>query len=663
MADSNMEDPTPHSAVIEDLHGLEFSTDEEDNTDSHAIERLNLNPCLSLSAVQAIGGSRPYNSATTLAPYFGERDHGAFKRKLPIMLGTHFSEVYAAISTLRGDRPPGVKWPKIQEKLKAAREHYSLTVHPLLPDTRSWDVSDWLVRYVYFARLKLFAVGDPSSYAAAGIPETLHDDRAYSTWLLLYKWRASAEKQAANKPGGATKKPLSVSRAKQGGKEPPTETGPSTAQFSDDLGAEEDDNREAATDDDGALEPLGLDEEEVAAYLCHIAEQEEAAKKAVVKPTRKAHLQPIVQAAPTDTHEAFLRDFTFAAGSMELNFGDLSYRRQPRPLREMVDPVGDDNPENPMAKHFYRISGDPDENARLIGSDHLFEISRNRKVDFVDNHRIDRKNCSTHLLADYVKVLRATDNEQAEKVVKEVELAAKAGDIFAQKHLKVLRPDSETEREAAQKALSGMFPEGHKFTDVRRALLIRCSQYDKKSKELRGVMADAQIVSDITGKVADSNENEDDIVLDPKEVSSGVPVRESPAHAMSDTKDNKLVEIDTDDPAWRKRQSELLGAFVSPMVKKNEYRASLSALHVQYRSEPKMPGQTGPSLLWSQTVGIAKGLKLARNRILTGKGPRGILVADSTGLGKSNIGLGVVLAVSYQICVALHLPGYFHVIL
>ncbi len=211
-------------------------------------------------------------------------------------------------------------------------------------------------------------------------------------------------------------------------------------------------------------------------------------------------------------------------------------------------------------------------------------------MDWEDDYRLDRKNCSSTFLIAYVNKLRDVDPQQADVTVQQLRAAAAANDIFAQKHLKALLLADKGVAAGVESTVASMFSGEADFLSGRFKLLTMCSEYDKKAKKLHEDVRGQVVSQDMTTQFAEANEHEDYITIRASDCTKDMPICARGANATLDSKGGKLVEIDTDDPAWRQRQKDILGAFVEPVVPMEEYKNALSTLHVKQRSDPKMPG-------------------------------------------------------------------------
>jgi hypothetical protein len=572
------------------------------------------------------GGRRSYQSYVTLAPFFGAADGSSFGATVAGLVGRDFAITYSAVAKLKLSGEHTVQFNTVKKIIDTERKLTSSTVARVdYSGSTQWNVAQWIAHFLYTARLALFDLSNPSSFARAGIPESLHDDRAYAVWTLLFAYRRAKDKAVEKKSSATTTKGSSTSKA------PAAATPTTPAQFEF---------------EDGLLATLAVDR-----VLGDIERQVQPA----VKPSRskKQHLADVdVDALVGSSRGPPLRDFTLADY-------DLSEIAKNSGLRQLFPsiaamskaPCGDDTSLNDMHTHFYTVRGDPKLGARLIGSDHLAGIDPTRPVDFIDDWRLDRTNCSSTMLANFIRCLRDTDPAEADSIVAELERQAKAGDPFAARHMKAVQPTQDP-KDARDHALKDMFTDDA-FAEARFALIARVTEFETRKSELSRMLENGILDEDHTAGVVDANTH-DGHTMAVGDATAEVPTREGIVVDNSETK--RLVQIDTDDPVWRRRQQELLGAFASAVTSAAEYETALSRLHVQKRSQPLIPGQAEPPLLWSQTTNIWHGVRLAIHRYNTGSGRRGILDASSTGLGKTNVGLGIMLGVSRY---PVHCSGYF----
>lgn len=632
---------------------MEFSSDDESRSPD-PLPTMTLNPLLYKSAAVAEGNRRPYNSAKVLAPYFGLDNAATLRCLLNDRLGDDFQRTYGAVQGIaKGKR---ATFPKVQQVLSQARSTPgSSLVIPGFRGMPSWLPEEWIAHFVYHARLALFEEHSSVSHATNTVPVHLRDDRAYAAYLLMSKWRqdhdhAAKKKATRNRAAdqGESAASATLDNSEDEPAASPAMSSVHTAQSEESEDESLDEISDESSNNTDETSSGKADDREAAAESAlmgplldgHVPGSDED----LDRPKGKAHLsKDFVPPSNADT----IAQLTFADGFI-VAIDQLTVQRLPRPARELRGVEGDDTLLNPLHKHFYQLRGTEGNLARLLGSDHLFDIERTRPVDFQDNQRIDKKNCSSSLIANHVAALTKSDPSAAQQLVDEVEAAARCGDVFALKHLKILRPTSTALHDNLNQVIGEMFPAQPEFAKSRFKLLEKCSEYHKKSAHLRSVMGAAIVTEDMTVKISEANANENSVVLDPKEVTGDMPTRSRRHPSSSDTEGGKLVAIDTDDAEWRERQKLLLGAFVSPPIRQSEYRNALSKLHIERRSVPLMPGQNGETLLWSQSVAIAKSVEMALQRMRNNRGPVGICLGDSTGLGKSNIAVGTILGVNNE---------------
>lgn len=112
------------------------------------------------------------------------------------------------------------------------------------------------------------------------------------------------------------------------------------------------------------------------------------------------------------------------------------------------------------------------------------------------------------------------------------------------------------------------------------------------------------------------------------------PLRKAKNPAATDVEDTRpLIGLDALDPEFQEQQAKMMQATGKEVTSAEEYQECLTDLHIAKRSLPYIPGQTGQPSMWNQVVASAKMKRVARKSFLTGKGRRGGLITDETGLG------------------------------
>ncbi|KAJ4363692.1 hypothetical protein N0V83_009989 [Neocucurbitaria cava] len=309
---------------------------------------------------------------------------------------------------------------------------------------------------------------------------------------------------------------------------------------------------------------------------------------------------------------------------------------------------GNDVQQNPRWKWFYQVE-DSDQ-ARLLGGDHLIDVKPTDQVDWEDGNRVDRKNASPAMLQSLIEQERLDQQQDPELHTPPNTAKARGKNVLGS-----VPSSSSPAGSPAVAGARGEVPEEE--VDLDEEVVVRNREFDTKRwkvlhklTQFDGTTADAMLrergmevegidaVAEETGQEVDTNMDK-------------IPEDETGA-----TKTN--AKFGVDDTEFRRRQKEVMGTMAEVRVKMEEYKEALNGLHIEKRTVPRIPGQHGDTLIWNQTVGAYQVSKAAIKRGATGKGMTGKIVCDDTGLGKTNLALGAILAVSTNKSYTYPHPGF-----
>jgi len=528
------------------------------------------------------------------------------------------------------------------------------------PDTSSWTSTMFIARFVNDLRDRLFEDED-AKFRDLGTPPSMRNDRAFALYTAFVGLQTGAEKRAAKKMGAP-----GTESAKATPKKKPRAAKKDGSALSEELVHDEDEHGSSPNGPDphDVSSPSGPEPQA-------LPTPGPAASKAKPNTPKIKTRRGILNAQkPKPTSNATLIEQLKRDQPLHPEDGEISKEVTAAHWRKLK---GDDVDLNPL-KHWFIRDG---EETRLIGAGHLIGIDRHRKVDFKDNLEYDRKNCSPSVLgslisADVDAVNQPEDDEPTvmdETVTVSTEVPA-AGPTVNPAGEPVVRaetppPPSRVGRRSRLKGPTRLDPSkpvpesnkakpGVSLPTPTNAALTEAERKERNDaayerwrlltslcgyrNELgQDILQESGVIVDGLFEIADELQADGAATVDRRDMKSGNPKRDTP---------ESILPVDLNDSEFRARQREFLSHTARDETSKRVYRHSLSDLHVARRSKPILPGQSDGSLMWNQTTFAAKACKAARKRLVEGKGAKGLMNGDDTGMGKTLAGAATILNVS-----------------